>query len=257
MDTLNSLSGLRLAAIQSKGYTAAQIAELTEIVQSLFTDVNTSLEDLETNAIRGVKKNGAVIAPESNVVDIAVPTKTSELTNNSGYATTTEVTEAIAAAGHLTASVVESLPETSAADANTLYLMAKAGRSAGNQYELYKLVNGVFECIGGADADLSAYATTDSVAKADTALITSIFNTQESESEKYVGTGNLATFWALVKALITANSTNISDLTSHVELLELICTGDVSGNPYTVTFASLDGITVTGVWNTSDSRIEF
>lgn len=257
MDTLDSLNGLRLAAIRSKGYTAAQIAELTEIVQSLFTDANTSIEDLETNAIRGVKKNGAVIAPESNVVDIDVPTKTSELTNNSGFATTTEVTEAIETAGHLKATVVEELPATSDADVNTLYLMAKAGRDTGNQYEMYKLVNGLFECVGGAEADLSAYATTESVAKAGTALITSIFNTQESSSEKYVGTGNLATFWALVKPLIGNNSANISDLTSRVELLELICSGDVSGNPFTVTFASLDGITVTGVWNTSDAQIEY
>ena len=32
---------------------------------------------------------------------------------------------------------------------------------------------------------------------------------------------------------------------------------DVSGNPFSATFESLTGLTVTGVWNKAQNRIEF
>lgn len=49
----------------------------------------------------------------------------------------------------------------------------------------------------------------------------------------------------------------ISDLDSRLSLLELLYNTDVSGNPFTVTFESLNGLTVTGAWNTAQKRIEF
>ena len=44
---------------------------------------------------------------------------------------------------------------------------------------------------------------------------------------------------------------------SRLSLLELMYNTDVSGNPFTVTFDSLTGLVVTGVWNTTQKRIEF
>ena len=44
---------------------------------------------------------------------------------------------------------------------------------------------------------------------------------------------------------------------SRLSLLELMYNTDVSGNPFTVTFDSLTGLVVTGVWNTAQKRIEF
>lgn len=46
-------------------------------------------------------------------------------------------------------------------------------------------------------------------------------------------------------------------LDSRLSLLELMYNTDVSGNPFTVTFDSLTGLEVTGVWNTNQKRIEF
>ena len=46
-------------------------------------------------------------------------------------------------------------------------------------------------------------------------------------------------------------------LDSRLSLLELMYNTDVSGNPFTVTFDSLTGLVVTGVWNTTQKRIEF
>ena len=44
---------------------------------------------------------------------------------------------------------------------------------------------------------------------------------------------------------------------SRLSLLELMYNTDVSGNPFSVTFDSLTGLVVTGVWNTSQQRLEF
>lgn len=46
-------------------------------------------------------------------------------------------------------------------------------------------------------------------------------------------------------------------LDSRLSLLELMYNTDVSGNPFTVTFDSLTGLAVTGVWNIPQKRIEF
>lgn len=44
---------------------------------------------------------------------------------------------------------------------------------------------------------------------------------------------------------------------SRLSLLELMYNTDVSGNPWRVTFDTLTGLGVTGVWNTAQKRIEF
>ena len=46
-------------------------------------------------------------------------------------------------------------------------------------------------------------------------------------------------------------------LDSRLSLLELMYNTDVSGNPFTVTFESLTGLVATGVWNTTQKRLEF
>lgn len=48
-----------------------------------------------------------------------------------------------------------------------------------------------------------------------------------------------------------------SALDSRLALLELMYNTDVSGNPFSATFERLDGLSVTGVWNKAQSRIEF
>lgn len=44
---------------------------------------------------------------------------------------------------------------------------------------------------------------------------------------------------------------------SRMSLLELMYNTDVSGNPFIVTFNTLTGLAVTGVWNTALARLEF
>lgn len=46
-------------------------------------------------------------------------------------------------------------------------------------------------------------------------------------------------------------------LDARLSLLELMYSTKVSGNPFAVTFESLTGLVVTGIWNTAQKRIEF
>ena len=49
----------------------------------------------------------------------------------------------------------------------------------------------------------------------------------------------------------------VAGLDSRVSALEVIVGGGISTNPFNVTFLSLSGVTVTGVWNKTRGRIEF
>lgn len=49
----------------------------------------------------------------------------------------------------------------------------------------------------------------------------------------------------------------LSEMDARLALLELMYNTDVNGNPFSVTFGTLTGATVTGVWNQPQKRIEF
>ena len=129
-DKLNTLEGLRLASLKAKGYTAEQIAALADTLQGIIDDINTSLEaceahvsshaNAEENVIVSIKKNGSAIPPVNKIVDITVPTKVSELSNDSKFTTEDDVSEAIAAKKYLKAIVVDTLPSAADADADAL-----------------------------------------------------------------------------------------------------------------------------------------
>ena len=103
-DKLNTLEALRLASLKAKGYTAEQIAELSSAMEDIINDINDSLKtceahvqsahapaNAEENVIVSIQRNGQAITPDNKVVNIEVPTKTSALENDSGYATTEDV----------------------------------------------------------------------------------------------------------------------------------------------------------------------
>ena len=212
----------------------------------------------EENVIVSIQRNGQAIPPDNKVVNIEVPTKTSALENDSGYATTEDVEEKVNGAGHLKAVPVDALPAPSEANADTIYFLRKNNSEAGKQYRAYKLIHGIFEIVGSAEVDLTNYATRESVAKADDGLIKGIYNNMTASSEKYLGSGNLLLFWTLLKSLLNGHESSINDLLARVKLLELILSADVTGNPYYVTFNTLTDVVVSsGIWNESDGRIEF
>lgn len=51
--------------------------------------------------------------------------------------------------------------------------------------------------------------------------------------------------------------TVLAELDSRIAILELKSNTDVGGNTFNVTFTTLDGLIVTGVWNEALGRVEF
>ena len=169
-DKLNTLEALRLASLKAKGYTAEQIAALASAMEDIIKDINDSLKtcedhvhsahapaNAEENVIVSIQRNGQAIPPDNKVVNIVVPTKTSALENDSGYATTDDVDERVNGVGHLKAVPVDALPAPSEANADTIYFLRKNNSEAGKQYRAYKLIHGIFEIVGSAEVDLTGY----------------------------------------------------------------------------------------------------
>lgn len=117
-------------------------------------------------------------------LDTALAGKADKATTLAGYGitdayTTTQtdskIAEAIAAADHLKREIVETLPEVSKADENTIYMVPQGGSiqdpgTSASHYNEYLLINGAFELIGSSQVDLSGYATETFVTNAINAL---------------------------------------------------------------------------------------
>ena len=66
----------------------------------------------------------------------------------STYATQTYVGQQISAAGHISKSIVESLPAVKDAKDNVIYMIKKAAPDGSNLYDEYMLISGALEKIG-------------------------------------------------------------------------------------------------------------
>lgn len=105
--------------------------------------------------------------------DTAIPSKVSELTNDSGFQTSSQVNTAItrateplatqayvgqqiAASAHLKREKVSALPAVASAKENTIYMVPKSG-SGNDVFNEYMLIDGKFELIGSSTADLTNY----------------------------------------------------------------------------------------------------
>lgn len=114
----------------------------------------------EPNLINSVKVNGTALPITDKAVDVAVPTKVSDLDNDSNFQTDTEVAAAIAAAEHMSRKVVNSVDDIdpSAAGADKLIYMVKKGVGVdGDQYDEYMVIGGKVEKVGNWEVDLSGY----------------------------------------------------------------------------------------------------
>lgn len=117
------------------------------------------------NVIETVKVNGTNQSVSGKAVDIKIPTKVSELTNDKGFATTTDVNNAISKVGKLTKEIVTALPSASSAKDNVIYMVKNANGVSGDAYSEYMLVKGAMEKIGttATQVDLSNYMTYNDV----------------------------------------------------------------------------------------------
>lgn len=173
--SVNGQTGAVIVSVPAKvseltndaGY--AKKTELPTKMSQLDNDLDyAQLDDLPEVPVKSV--NGKV-----GDVNISVPTKTSDLTNDSGFITKAvgdltnyylksqtytkeEVNGLISAIPKFSISVVSSLP-TSNISATTIYLVG--GGDTGDLYTEYIYVNSKWEILGAQKVDLTGYATSE------------------------------------------------------------------------------------------------
>lgn len=135
-------------------------------------------EGAQVNVLESVKVNGAALAVTAKGVDITVPTKVSQITNDSGYQTAAQVTSAISTAvadiPSFEYELVDSLPE--AGVKGTIYLIPVTGGSGQNIKEEYIWIGDKYEMLGTTEMDLSGYWSKAEFEAATTADIDAIMN---------------------------------------------------------------------------------
>ena len=164
-----------------KPTTFEQLKLLAQRTQAELLERDSRIDDLvtaggEPNAIDKILVNGVEqpIADDKSV-DIAVPTKVSELNNDSKYQSDTEVAAAIqaaiAATGHAVFKKVDSVPSAAEAEDNVLYLVMN---SKTQHYDIYAKVGNEVLLIDDTTVDLTAYSTTEQMNAAITAAINAL-----------------------------------------------------------------------------------
>lgn len=130
----------------------------------------------QVNVIESVKVNGTKLTPSSKAVDVTVPTKVSQLTNDNGFQTQSQVQSLInSAVGNITSIRYEKVTSLPATGSNgVIYLVA---HSHGTQdiFDEYIWLpeTKTYEKIGNTDIDLSAYVKKSEL----TAITTNDLNT--------------------------------------------------------------------------------
>ena len=112
----------------------------------------------QAGVFTAIKVNGKMQEAIGQEVDIRVPVKVSELTNDQKFQTEAEVAAAVAAADHLQRKKVVSLEEIDPAAPGAdryIYMVPKAGGKNGDKYDEYMVLDGAVEHVGSTKVDLS------------------------------------------------------------------------------------------------------
>lgn len=127
------------------------------------TALSGRVDELETaggepNVIEEVKVNGVAQEVSEKAVNITVPTKVSELNNDSQFQTNTEVAQAIQTAiaktGHASFKKVDAVPDAETAAENVLYLVMN---SKTKHYDIYAKVENEVVLLDDTTVDLTNY----------------------------------------------------------------------------------------------------
>ena len=119
-----------------------------------------ALEDLARRA----KASTDAVAQRVADVEEGMPTKVSELTNDSKFQTETEVAAAVAGADHLKRKIVASvdaIDKTAADAAQYIYMILKSSAKTGDKYDEYMVIDGEVERVGDWSVDLSGYVAAE------------------------------------------------------------------------------------------------
>ena len=191
-----------------------------------------ALEDVgaQANVLETIKVNGVVQSIEDKAVDITVPTKTSQLNNDSTFQTSAQVVAAINTAisksGHASFQKVDAVPKADAAQENILYLVMN---TTTKHYDIYAKIKGdgdsyTMELLDDTTVDLSGKV--DKVAGK--GLSTNDYTTAEKTklegvaegANKYVHPSYTAKTSGLYKGTV--------DATGHVSAVAAVTKDDIT-----------------------------
>lgn len=129
----------------------------------------------DANKIEGIKRNGInVEIGVDKIVDMLVPTKTSDLTNDSEFQTEAQVQALLSQVDKFKIEVVAALPSIATADTRTMYLVPN---QEGTGHVEWLAINSKWEMIGDTGTiDLSDYVKTTDLVPIAKAEILAMFN---------------------------------------------------------------------------------
>ena len=168
-----------LANITDAGDLAAkdQVAE-ADLESTLAAKINGKADTTALTALQG----------EVDTLEGTVATKANASEVYKKGETDSKIAAAVAGASHLKRSIVDALPDTGEADANTIYMVKKAGEPGEQDaYDEYFVIEGKWEKIGDTVVDLTEYAKTSEVTSAIGAAKTELQTNIDKKVDKVPG----------------------------------------------------------------------
>ena len=156
--------------------------DLTDDLLNTINSTASKVENLENtggqpNVIEVVKVNGTAVTPSEKAVNITVPTKVSDIANDSNYQTdvqvVTTVQQAIAATGHAKFVKADAVPSYAEAQDNVFYLVMNATTS---HYDIYAKVGADVVLLDDTTVDISGYVKSEDIEFITTSEIDAMFS---------------------------------------------------------------------------------
>lgn len=221
-EKLTKLEALQELAKQAeqKYATKESATELSDRVQGLETTGG------QPNVIETVKVNGVAQEVSEKAVNIAVPTKVSELANDSLFQTNSEVAQAIQTAiaktGHASFKKVDAVPDAETAEDNVMYLVMN---SKTKHYDIYAKVENEVVLLDDTTVDLTNYVEKEE----GKGLSTNDYTTEEKEKLAGIAEGaNNYTHPAYTEQASGFYKVTV-DATGHVSAVTAVTKADITG----------------------------
>lgn len=197
-----------------------------EGLNSTVSSIRTTVEEI-TAALGNAETDGTIRGDIADLktevakkIDAAGGTMTGNLTLADGSKAASEtvvdtkIATAIGSAGHLKRLVVEQLPEVSAANVDTIYMVKDATVTTGDAYKEYMLIDGAFAQIGDTSVNLEPYATTASV-EAKVKVVQDDLNEHKADAVAHI-TAEERTAW---NGKLDANNADYTTLVANKQKL--------------------------------------
>lgn len=206
----------------------------------------------QANVIETVKVNGTVQTVTNKSVNITVPTKTSQLTNDNGYQTSSQVAtavrNAISKSGHASFQKVSAVPAVANAAENIMYLVMN---STTKHYDIYAKIKGddgtyTMELLDDTTVDLSGKVDKETGKSLMTDAERTKLSGIEAGANNYTHPSHTAAASGLYKITV--------DALGHVTAVTKVTKADITGLgiPSTNTTYGLASATANGLMSKDD-----